>query len=33
MGSGGEIVIAWANEWGYLLEPDEDIRADRVQCC
>ncbi len=28
---GGEIVVAWANAWGYLLEPDEDLRADRAR--
>jgi len=28
---GGELVVAWANEWGYLLEPGEDLRADRVR--
>jgi len=21
---GGDLVVAWANEWGYLLEPGED---------
>ncbi len=29
--SGGEFVVAWANEWGYLLEPGEDLRADRAR--
>ena len=29
--SGGVLVVAWANEWGYLLEPGEDLRADRVR--
>ncbi len=29
--SGGELVVAWANEWGYLLEPGEDLRADRAR--
>jgi len=28
--SGGELVVAWANVWGYLLEPGEDLRADRA---
>ncbi len=28
---GGELVVAWANAWGYLLEPGEDIHADRAQ--
>jgi len=28
--SGGDLVVAWANEWGYLLEPNEDIHADRA---
>jgi len=29
--SGGDLIVAWANEWGYLLEPSEDIRADRAR--
>jgi len=29
--SGGDLVVAWANEWGYLLEPGEDLRADRAR--
>ncbi len=29
--NGGELVVAWANEWGYLLEPGEDLRADRAR--
>ncbi len=29
--SGGDLVVAWANDWGYLLEPGEDIRADRAR--
>jgi len=29
--SGGELVVAWANDWGYLLEPGEDLRADRAR--
>ncbi len=29
--SGGDLVVAWANEWGYLLEPGEDIHADRAR--
>ena len=29
--SGGELVVAWANAWGYLLEPNEDIHADRAR--
>lgn len=28
---GGDLVVAWANEWGYLLEPGEDLRADRAR--
>jgi hypothetical protein len=28
---GGAIIVAWANKWGYLLEPDEDIHADRAR--
>ncbi len=28
---GGDLVVAWANAWGYLLEPDEDIHADRAR--
>jgi hypothetical protein len=28
---GGPLVVAWANEWGYLLEPGEDIHADRAR--
>ncbi len=28
---GGELVVAWANAWGYLLEPGEDIHADRAR--
>ncbi len=26
--SGGDLVVAWANAWGDLLEPGEDLRAD-----
>ena len=29
--SGGALVVAWANAWGYLLEPGEDLRADRAR--
>ena len=29
--SGGDLVVAWANEWGYLLELDEDLHADRAR--
>jgi len=29
--SGGVLVVAWANEWGYLLEPGEDLRADHAR--
>ncbi len=29
--SGGELVVAWANEWGYLLEPGEDILVARAR--
>ncbi len=29
--SGGDRVVAWANEWGYLLEPGEDLRAARAR--
>ncbi len=29
--SGGDLVVAWANAWGYLLEPGEDLRADRAR--
>ncbi len=29
--SGGDLVIAWANEWGYLLEPGEDLHAARAR--
>jgi len=29
--SGGALVVAWANAWGYLLEPSEDIYADRAR--
>ncbi len=29
--SGGDLVVAWANEWGYLLEPGEDLQADRAR--
>jgi hypothetical protein len=29
--SGGDLVVAWANAWGYLLEPGEDINADRAR--
>ncbi len=29
--SGGDLVVAWANEWGYLVEPGEDLRADRAR--
>jgi len=29
--SGGDLVVAWANEWGYLLEPGEDINAARAR--
>lgn len=28
---GGDLVVAWANEWGYLLEPGEDLQADRAR--
>jgi len=28
---GGDLVVAWASEWGDLLEPDEDIHADRAR--
>jgi len=28
---GGDLVVAWANAWGYLLEPGEDLRADRAR--
>jgi hypothetical protein len=28
---GGDLVVAWANDWGYLLEPGEDLRADRAR--
>jgi len=28
---GGALVVAWANEWGYLLEPGEDLHAERVR--
>ncbi len=28
---GGGLVVAWANAWGYLLEPGEDLRADRAR--
>ncbi len=27
---GGALVVAWANDWGYLLEPGEDFHADRA---
>ncbi len=26
---GGPLVVAWANAWGYLLEPGEDLHAYR----
>jgi len=29
--SGGDLVVAWANEWGYLLEPGEDILVARAR--
>jgi len=28
---GGDLVVAWANDWGYLLEPGADLRADRAR--
>jgi hypothetical protein len=28
---GGDRVVAWANAWGDLLEPGEDLRADRAR--
>ncbi len=28
---GGRLVVEWANEYGYFLEPGEDIHADRVR--
>ncbi len=28
---GGALVVAWANEWGYLLEPGEDLHAERAR--
>lgn len=28
---GGDLVVAWANEWGCPLEPGEDLRADRAR--
>ena len=28
---GGRLVVAWANAWGYLLEPGEDIHAARAR--
>jgi len=28
---GGPLVVAWANAWGYLLEPGEDLHADRAR--
>ncbi len=28
---GGRLVVAWANEYGYLLEPGEDIHAARAR--
>jgi len=28
---GGDLVVAWANAWGYPLEPGKDLRADRAR--
>ncbi len=28
---GGDLVVAWANEWGYLLEPGEDLHSARAR--
>ncbi len=28
---GGDLVVAWANAWGYLLESGEDLHADRAR--
>ncbi len=28
---GGDLVVTWANDWGYLLEPGENLHADRAR--